>query len=250
MSTLTDDNMKEYLLSLGFSKKEVEVYLALLEFGMQPASQIAKQTNQPKSTVLFLFDNLVKKGIVRRTNRGHIQYFYADPQDLRKIKEKHLQEQATALNEVVPLLEEFKSPYSSEPKLTFYEGVDGCRKAYSLLLESKTEVLEFGAHGDLVEKLGEDFMQKFIATRVKNKVFLKAIAKKEAVNEKLAKLDKKQLRKIQFFSPKKGTLYSSIAIFENKVLLLNLYRDAFAIIIENQEVSETLKTIFRLSWKA
>lgn len=241
--------MKEYLLNLGFTTKEAEVYLALLEFGMQPASQIAKKTGQPKSTVLFLFDNLVKKGYLRRSNRGRIQYFYADPQDLKKMKEKEMQAETEALNKVLPLLEEFKSPFSSEPKVTFYEGTDGCKKAYSLLLDSKTEVLEFGAHGDLVGKFGEEFMKNFIETRVKNKVFLKAISQKEAVHENLAKLDKKQMRKIQFFSPKKGQLYSSIAIFENKVLLLNLYHDAFAIVIENREVAETLKTIFQLQWK-
>lgn len=33
-----------------------------------------------------------------------------------------------------------------------------------------------------------------------------------------------------------------------KVLLLNLYQDAFAILIENSQVAETLKTIHRIAW--
>ena len=248
-STLTDDIMKKILQKLGFTEKEAEVYLALLEFGNQPASQIAKKTGYPKSTVLFLFDNLLKKGYVRKSNRGRIQYFYADPKDLKKAKEKQIEEENNALKEAVPLLEEFKTPFSSEPKVTFYEGVGGCKKAYSMLLESSTEVLEFGAHRDLVGKFGEDFMNDFIAMRIKNKVYLKAIAKKDEINKKLSSLDKKHLREIQFYPSNKGTLYSSIAIFEDKVLLLNLYSDAFAILIENKEVAETLKTIHSLQWK-
>lgn len=249
MSIITDDDMKKILENLGFTQKETEVYLALIEFGNQPASQIAKKTGHPKSTVLFLFDNLLKKGYIRKSNKGRIQYFYADPKDLKKAKERQLEEEKKTLNKAIPLLEEFKSPFSSEPKVTFYEGVDGCKKAYSMLLESKTEVLEFGAHGDLVEKFGEDFMNDFIEKRIKNKIHIKAISKKDEIHKKLSKFDKKHLREIQFYPSNKGTLYSSIAIFEDKVLLLNLYHDAFAILIENKEVAETLKTIHRLLFR-
>lgn len=241
--------MKKLLQQLGFGTKEIEVYLALLEFGTQPASIIAKKTGYPKSTVLFLFENLLKKGYLRRSNRGRVQYFYADPADLQKAKKRQLEQEQETLKKAIPLLQEFKTPFSAEPKLTFYEGIEGCKKAYSTILESETEVLEFGAHGDLERKLGTDFMDKFIATRAKNKVFLKAICQRDVIHKKLCKLDKKHQREIQFYPDGKGTLYSSIAIFENKVLVLNLYRDAFAILIENEEVAETLKTIFRLQWK-
>lgn len=245
-SIITDDNMKQILKSLGFNTKEIDVYLALLEFGIQPASVIAKKTGYPKSTVLFLFDNLCKKGYIRKSKKGRVQYFYADPNDLKKAKEQQLELEKKMLGKAIPLLQEFKSPFTSEPKMTFFEGIDGCKKAYSLLLESKTQVLEFGAHGDLVGKFGMEFMDKFISKRAKNKVFLKAISKKDVIHKQLSKLDKKHLRKIKFYPQKEGILYSSIAIFEDKVLLLNLYKDAFAILIQNEEVSETLKTIFRI----
>ncbi|OGJ51749.1 hypothetical protein A2335_03025 [Candidatus Peregrinibacteria bacterium RIFOXYB2_FULL_32_7] len=240
--------MKNLLQKLGFNSKEINVYLALLEFGTQPASVIARKTNYPKSTVLFLFNNLIKQGYVRKSNKGRTQYFYVDPEDLKKAKEQELHEQQKILKKTIPLLKEFKTPFSSEPKVTFYEGIDGCKKAYLKLLESKTEILEFGAHSDLVSKFGEEFMSEFINLRVKNKIYLKAISKKDKIHKKLSKFDKKHLRKIQFYDPKKGNLYSSIAIFENKVLLLNLYRDAFAIFIENDEVAETLKTIHKMQW--
>ncbi len=240
--------MKDLLKQLGFTEKEANVYLALLELGNQPASTVAKKTGYPKSTVLFLFDHLVKQGYVRKSNRGRVQYFYADPADLRKAKEKQLEEERKVLEKAAPLLEEFKSPFSSEPKVTFYEGVGGCKKAYFLLLESTTEILEFGAHGDLADKFGERFMDEFIAARVKNKIPLKAISKKDAIHKKLGKLDKKHLREMKFYDNSKGNLYSSIAIFEDKVLLLNLYQDAFAILIQNKEVAETLKTIHQLQW--
>ena len=195
--------MKKLLLELGFTDKEADAYLALLEFGTQPASVIAKKTGFPKSTILFLFEGLLKKGYIRKSQRGRVQYFYADPSDLEKLKTKEMDDNKKVLDKTVPLLKEFKSPYSSEPKVTFFEGVDGCKKAYSMILDSKTEVFEFGIHGDLEEKFGEKFMNDFIKARVKKKIHLKAIAKKDKIHERLSKLNKAELREIQYFPKEK-----------------------------------------------
>jgi len=240
--------MIERLIKLGFSEKEAKVYVALLEFGTQPASVIAKKTGYPKSTVLFFFDALLKKGFIRKSRKGRVQYFYADPDDLQKEKIVEIQTQQKELEEAIPLLKEFQHPFSSPPKLQLFEGIDGCKKAYSFLLESTTEIYEFAAHDDLM-KMGEKFMDDFIAERARRRIFIKSICKRSPMHENFLKKNKKQQRELHLFEPKFGELYSSIAVFENKVLLLNLYHDAFAILIENKEVAETLRTIHRLVWR-
>lgn len=238
--------MRELLLKLGFSEKDISIYLCLLEFGQCSASKIASKLRIPKATVLFILKNLVDRSYVQRSQKGRTQYFEAKPEDLKKHKQHELQEQKSSLESVIPLLEEFKTPYSSEPKVTFYEGIENCKKAYQLILDSKTTVLEFGAHEDLVMRFGEKFMNNFITERAKRKVYLEAICSDSAISKSLKHIDDKQARHIHMFSQKDGQLYSSITIFDQKVLLLNLYYDAFAILIENQEVSATLKTIFQL----
>lgn len=238
--------MNEELKKLGFNEKEVRVYLALLEFGSQAASVIAKKTGYPKATVLFICDRLVKRGYVRRSPKGRTHYFYAEPKDLAEAKSAQIAQEKSALDKVVPLLNEFKNPFSSPPKLTFFEGLDGCRKAYSLLLNSTTEINEFGVHTDLL-KLGENFMNDFIKKRRKKRIFLTAVCMRDEFHNSFQKRDKKDYRKIIMYPPSFGTLYSSIAVFENKILLLNLYRDAFGILIENSEVAETIRTIHKLA---
>ena len=239
--------MLKELQALGLNKKEGRVYLALLEYGMQPASIIAKRTDIPKATVLFLFDSLVKRGYIQRSQKGRVFYFYADPEDLKKEKQKELEAQKKNLDHVVPLLNEFKSPFTSPPKIRFYEGIDGCQKAYSLLLDSKTQIDEFAAHNDL-EKMGVSFMKHFIKERTKKGISLRAICKSSDLHRMYSTKNDEQLRQLKMFPPKTGELYSSIAIFENKVLLLNLYHDAFSIVIENEEFAESLRTIFQLAW--
>lgn len=239
--------MRAQLEQLGFNPKEVEVYLALLEFGTQPASVIAKKTGIPRPTVLFLFENLLKKTYIRKTQRGRTQYFFAEPSDLENAKKIELQKTQATLEEALPLLKEFKNPFSSQPKVTFFEGLDGCRRAYSLLLDSTTEVLEFAPHDDLL-KMGQDFMENFMAERTRRKVFIRPICPRNKTHIHYKKLDKKQARELKMFDPKQGAIYSSITIFEDKVLLLNLHQDAFAILIQNKEVAETLKTLHGMIW--
>lgn len=240
--------MKDFLIRLGLTEKESTVYLALLEFGTQPASVIAKKTGFPKATVLFLFNHLINQGYLRKSQRGRVQYFYADPADLAQAKQSALEEQTDILKKTIPLLNEFKNPFSAQPKVTFFEGIAGCKKAYSLLLESKTEILEFGTHDDLEEKMGHDFMKNFIKQRSKRKITLKAISQHTPAEAILKKRDQKEFRQTHFYSNDFGTIYSSITVFEDKVLLLNLFQDAFAILIENKQVAETLKTIHRIAW--
>ncbi|MBP9718046.1 BlaI/MecI/CopY family transcriptional regulator [Candidatus Gracilibacteria bacterium] len=233
------------LLTIGFNEKEAHVYAALLEFGTQPASVIAKKVSYPKATVLFLFDRLVKRGYVRKSQRGRVQYFFAVPEDLETAQKQTLKTHQDALDTVMPLLKELKHPLTSQPKVTFFEGINGCRKAYNLLLESKTEILEFGVHDDLL-KLGSAYMKNFIKERSKRKIFIKAVAPRTKIHQQLIKHNIKERRKIFLYPEKAGRLYSSIAIFDDKVLLLNLYQDAFAILIENTEVAQTLRTIHAL----
>lgn len=241
--------MLERLIKLGFSEKEAQVYLALLEFGMQPASVLAKKTFFPKATIHFLCDNLVKKGYVRRAQKGRTQYFYADPNDLEKAQNEELKRKKEALSNVLPLLKEFKNPFTSMPKVTFFEGMDGCKKAYSTVLDSKSDILEFAAHDDLT-KMGEKFMNDFMNERAKRNLHINVLCPANETHKKYKSLNAKQKRTMRMFSTKKkGEIYSSIDIFEDKVLLLNLYQDSFAILIENKEFAETMKTIHGLAWE-
>lgn len=245
MSTILVD-MEELLMNLGFNAKEARVYLALLEFGNQPASVLARKLSMPKATVLFILEKLVCRNVVRKTHRGRTLYFFAEPSDLQEAFDKKMKKQSDALNKVMPLLEETKNPFTSPPKLTVFEGLDGCRKAYSMLLESSTDVREFGTHDDL-EKMGKDFMMNFIEERAGRKIFLKDICVDSPTHRRFKKFDKIHCRDQKFFDGAIGKLYSSISVFEDKVVILNLYHDAFALVIQNHEIAETLKTIHKLT---
>lgn len=237
--------MIEALLKIGFSQKEAEIYLALLEYGLQPASVIAKKLKMPRPTVLYVLETLTEKAYVHKSKKGRSQYFYTEPKFLKQAKQLELDQQKSCLDSVLPKLEECKHPYSSPPKIQLFDGLDNCRQAYLMLLESQTEIYEFAAHDDLI-KMGEEFMEGFMNERARRGIVLHAVCHNTVIHQFNKKRNELHKRTMKIFDPVKGKLYSSIAVFENKVLLLNLYHDAFAILIENSEVAETLRTIHGL----
>ncbi len=243
-------NMQEYLKVLGFNGKEIRIYLALLENGEQPASFISKKLSMPKATALFILHRLRDHGYLRMRKKEKTEYFFADPSDLERAKSGELEKESEALKHLIPLLKETKNPLTSPPKLSFFEGVASCKVAYGKLLESTTEILEFATHEDLAEKFGEKWMDKFIATRAKRKIFIRSICHDTPFDRYLVPLDKKQQRATKFISEKNGKMFSCIDIYEDKLLILNLSSDAFGILIENSAIVETMKTIHRLAWNS
>jgi len=91
-------------------------------------------------------------------------------------------------------------------------------------------------------------MQKFIEKRVANKIHLKALTSQSKAHFELIKENQKQLRKHIILDNELGIINSSIALFDNKILILNFKKSAFGILIDNPDMYDTLRTMFELSW--
>ncbi len=242
--------MEELLKKLEWKDKEIRCYLALLELGEQAASVLAKKLSMPKATVLFVLHRLHEKDFLNMRKKGSTEYFYADPKKLQKSYARQMTEKQSTLDQVLPLLQEFKNPLTSPPKVSFFEGVEACKKAYSQVLDSKTEVMEFATHDDLVDKFGKKWMDDFIKKRIANDIYLESICHDSPLDRALRPLDKKHHRATKFIPEKTGNMYSCIALYEDKLLMLNLSNDAFGILIENSAIVETMKTIHRIAWSS
>lgn len=93
---------------------------------------------------------------------------------------------------------------------------------------------------------GTDFMDRFVVERIRRNIFCDAVASSGEIEKSLKKLDTEQLRDIALFSESYGSIGSSIAIYGDKVLILNLRGIEAGVCIENADFAETMKTIFRI----
>ena len=115
---------KQTLGKLGFSDKESEVYLALLQHGKMTPAEIAKLTRISRPTVYSVSKELVKKGVVIEDLGGSSRSLIAkQPEDLAILvnrEQKALDAKKTAVQSaIVELKKVAQSSKYSIPKIVF-----------------------------------------------------------------------------------------------------------------------------------
>ena len=73
-----------------------------------------------------------------------------------------------------------------------------------------------------MKAFGSDFMEQFIRERVRRGIFCDSIGTVGAIELDLQRLDHEQIRSLKIFDSSFGTIRSSIAIYDETVLVLNL----------------------------
>jgi len=233
--------LREY----GLSENEIRVYITLLKAGESSVQKIAKNAGLPRTTTYHILTSLQQKGLVSFVIKEHIKYFQAtSPEILKNIineKKKHIEEALPELKSIVSTLKQ-------KPEVEVFEGTKGIKSILLNVLEEKNEILHYGDIVSLTRNLEYIFPQ-YINERVKRKIPIRVIAKKEKEHAELIKTAKKEYREFRFL-PKNFIFKTSVFIYKNKVAILNLQEEPYyGIIIINRDFNETQKQVFALLWK-
>ncbi|MDR0369479.1 MAG: helix-turn-helix domain-containing protein [Candidatus Peribacteria bacterium] len=111
----------------GFSPLEARVYLATLELGQAPASQIARKINENRVTIYSTLQNMVEKNQILTVVKNKVtQYSAISPKTLLKLA----QEKADSIAEKMPELLALSSLFNDKPSVQFYDGLDGLKMLY------------------------------------------------------------------------------------------------------------------------
>ncbi len=115
---------KQTLGKLGFSDKESEVYLALLQHGAMTPAEIAKLTRISRPTVYSVSKELVKKGVILEDLGGSSRSLIAkQPEDLAILvnrEQKALDTKKATVNQAISELKKIaQSSKYSIPKIVF-----------------------------------------------------------------------------------------------------------------------------------
>ena len=163
--------LREY----GLSENEIRVYITLLKAGESSVQKIAKNAGLPRTTTYHILTSLQQKGLVSFVIKEHIKYFQAtSPEILKNIineKKKHIEEALPELKSIVSTLKQ-------KPEVEVFEGTKGIKSILLNVLEEKNEILHYGDIVSLTRNLEYIFPQ-YINERVKRKIPIRVIAKKE-----------------------------------------------------------------------
>jgi sugar-specific transcriptional regulator TrmB len=247
---------EQSLKNLDLSEKEALVYLASLELGSSTIQEIARKSQISRSTTYEVIESLMKKGLMSAlTNltKGKKKYFSAEGPErlmaLIDIKEREIEKRKKELKAILPELKELSRLSRERPKIRFYEGKQGIRRIQEDILRTKN----LGSIEEFVPL--DDAYQLFQAHPRDHR---HGMGKKIKVPERMiytskkgAILPPKESPIDRCFIPvEKFPFHTEITIYANKVALVSFGRKLTGVVLESEDIANTLRCMFDLLWKA
>lgn len=238
-------NPQTALKQFGLNDKEIKVYLASLELGTASVLNISKKARLKRPTTYIVLESLLEKGLVSEVPRKNKTLFIAENPELLT---KKLKEREQALAQSLPFLKSIYNISEKKPEVRFYEGRKGVETVYNEIMSSKEEIVWFGSI---------DYLNKYFPGQTENFIRItkeRGIKSREIITDTKADHDyaKRVItdKNLVRILPKDLNFYMDCALFENKVSLISLKKDFFAVIIESEPIYKSLKSLFELAWSA
>lgn len=231
--------------NLGLDEAQTKVYLAALELGQGTMQDLARKSGVKRTSIYNFIENLIQKRLIATSKkRGRTLYSAIHPQQLVEIEKSRLEE----LNRTLPELLAIYNKPTTKPRVTFYEGIDGIKEVLFDMLKEKQPVSAFSDFKQMAESFGDYYFDVFPPERARRKIISRNIVPDTPKARELAEKDARYLRETKFL--KVPDLKTEINIYGNKVAL-NSYSSTppFAVIIEDQNIAETLRTVWQQLWE-
>ncbi len=245
--------LADVLKTFGLNEKERTVLTKLLEFGGQPASQVARYLEMPRNTTRDILDRLVKKGLLTRTRRGNTQFYSVEkPKNIIRFLEIKKKKRTDQLDQQIDFVKKFgdelqPTAYNPKrPKVTFYEGDDGLKRVYEDSLTSKETIRAYASLDEMYGTL-PGYFPEYFKRRAKKKIPIRAIFPDVERARERHEQDSKELRESLLVPSEKFQFTPEINIYDNKIIIVS-WKEKLAIMIESQEIAEAMKVAFELGW--
>lgn len=243
--------LEDQLKNLGLSEGEVKTYLASLELGSDTVIHLARRAGIKRPTCYVMIESLTRKGLISSFTKGKKRYF--SPENPEKIldiilgQKSEIESKEKGLENILPELISLFNLSEKKPRVRFFEGKEGIKTIQRDILKTKaSEIFEFVAidpafklfpptPGDHRQKITKKYKSiKVIYTGSKGKI----LSSKEGLTER------------RFIPEKKFPFSVEINIYGNKLAIASSTGTIMGVIIESEEIANTMRSIFNLSWEA
>ncbi len=234
------------LTSLGFSENEARVYVATYSCGESSPGTIAKESGLNRVTVYEILKRLTKNGIASTTDgvRGKV-FSVISPDRLFQRLKYSMEEFQSNMKKFL----ELKYTHShKQPKVMFYEGVDGLKEVYEdFCSKPNTEAYTITNPEALYEALGKKYLSSVYRKRKKIGVTVRSLSPDSADGVRAKNNDETAGRKTRLFPNKKYSMSNEIIIYGDRVALMSV-SEKISVIIENKEIANSMKNMWKMAW--
>ena len=239
------------LQTVGLTKNESAVYLALLKTGTCKASDILHASNLNSGKIYEILDSLKKKGLVSESIVNNVRYFTsASPKqllDYLEQKRSKLEKEETLIRKSLPELERLRGTTTKEPMAVTYLGLRGLKTALDEALASmqkNDEILAMGVTKLKDAKINE-FWKNWSPKRIEKKITAKHIfSEKSDYFQTFKKMKHTEARILEGITPVTVDVFGS-----SKVLILNYKEPISCVLIHDENTATSFRQFFYQLWK-
>lgn len=230
--------------STGFTKKEAQVYVALLELGRGDVSDIARISGLKRSIIYVLLEGLIKRAYASQVPDAKVNtYQAADP----SIIFAKLKTTTKNFGEMLPFLQTLHNKGGKRPKITYYENAESIWKIYEFINQypeaffiSSYERIDKHFPG-AINKWIKDYKKKLIPVQGRhlvpdNNFEIDIVKKLSAIGQEVR------------FLPGITNFNMDFSIYGNKLAITSLEDEPFIVVIESEELVKSMKLIFEIAW--
>src|SRR3989344_2994011 len=242
--------LRETLGKLGLSRREVEVYLALIDSEKLLASEIFTRTQESRTNTYDTLNSLIKKGLASYVIKNNRKYFMAtQPKKLLDwvaLKKEELEKESSEVKNIIPNLEKLRKAKGEKVEVEVYEGKEGLRTMFKETLDSsrgtKKEFLIFGAIAGRLREIDPIYHKRYYRERGKYKIKSRYIFIKGETHP-IAPYS--QYR----YLPKHYKSFVATTVHGNEVSFWLLTKPEIVILIRSKELAETYRNNFEVLWR-
>ncbi len=243
---------KDLLTQAGLNSNESIVYEFLLRKGENTAGEITKNTPLKRGVVYNALESLSKKDLVNKKTKNKVAYFSpGHPEKIRHFVEEkgyELQKAERELEANMPKLISDFNLISGKPGVRIYEGRHGLVKVLNDSLNSRTEILTYAQIKGMEKYLGRD-NDKYVAKRKELNIKKRGIVADTPYAREYLKDYDRSVTEIRLIDGKKYPIFLEMEIYDGKVSFLTFSeKNLIGVILENEEIYKTQKSIFELNW--
>jgi len=240
------------LENIGLSEKETKVYLAALELGPETVQNISKKSGINRATTYVQIESLKSKGLMSEFEKGKKTFYIAESPSrlsrLLNVFEKDLELKKAEVSRILPFLNDIFAGAGEKPKVRFFEGMEGARAMQDDFLSVEDKKIQSFTNLDKLFELLPRHEEDYTKRRIEKGIQTEVIYTRKAGPVENAS-EPSKLRNAKFVNPDKFPMSADITIFGNKVAMVTYKAKPIGVVIEDQDIADTMRAIFYLMWE-
>lgn len=239
-------DLTRILQNIGLSSKEAKIYLALLDLGEALPSTIAKKAAIKRPTTYLILDQLLDKGLVTKIKKkGYSHFQPINPHSLLEDQYQRFHD----LETILPELLEKRDRYAVQPDVAFYEGRKGLIRIMEDTLTSSGDILTWMDASLAAGTVLKDYYPTYIKKKKQKNIWVRGIFTYDQEALKFKKSGPEELREVYLIPKKEFPFKNEINIYNDKVAIIS-HEDQMGVIIRNQNIADTQRSIFKLGLRS